>query len=648
MPNPFLEAALTYAIMDYRVFPCAPRGKRPITERGFKDATTDLEQIERWWTENPDANVAVATGDGLLVIDPDRRNGGDKTLETLEAAFGPLPRTCVAKTSDGIHIWLRYDGPKPPIRKSWPGVDFKHDGGYVVVAPSIHPSGVVYSFESFGEPARLPESWAAPMMTPEAPSQDEMSEDAIYTKCKEAVLALPECVSGSFGHNAILRAACEIARWGVPPAIAHAILREYNETKCFDKDGSLYPWDEADLKRKLKEGHRKALQAGEIGERLRGMKDAAELSGFDVVTAEAATAREVGPVLVNMQDVVAEETEWLWKDRIPQKAITLMAGDQGTGKTFIALDAAARVSTGTPWPDGSPCETGKVLLITAEDGVADTLKPRLVAMGANCENIIHLEIVRRKNPTTKKIDEAVFSLQDLKEFEEVHRRHPDIRLVAIDPIGSFTGGKTDAFRDNEVRAVLAPVALLARTYGFAVLVIAHSRKDASGKADDNVMGSRAFTAIARSVWHVLIDPDNKDRRLFLAGKCNLARQQPGLAYAIVGERMDAKLVWEREPIRMNANDGLAAAATHADKSRERGAASLSDAEAFLLEALSAGPRPTKEIEEEARNGHCISAMTLRRARKSIGVEAFRPSVPGPWYLRTFPEFTDLTNMENQS
>ena len=113
-------------------------------------------------------------------------------------------------------------------------------------------------------------------------------------------------------------------------------------------------------------------------------------------------------------------------------------------------------------------------------------------------------------------------------------RLPDCKLVVIDPIGSFLGNGTDAHRDNEVRGVLAPVAMLAEKHGPAVLVVAHRRKSAGSIADDLALGSRAFTGIARAVWHLTRDPDDKARRLLLPGKNNLAREGDGLAFSISG------------------------------------------------------------------------------------------------------------------
>jgi hypothetical protein len=224
----------------------------------------------------------------------------------------------------------------------------------------------------------------------------------------------------------------------------------------------------------------------------------------------------------------------------------------------------------------------------------------------------------------------MITLADVDAIESALARLADCRLVIVDPIGSFLGSGTDAHRDNEVRGVLAPIAALAEKYGPAVLVVAHRRKSAGTNADDTALGSRAFTGIARAVWHLTRDANNKDRRLLLPGKNNLADEGDGLAFSIVGE--PARIEWEPDPVNMNADDGLLA------ESQSRGkpgpdADVLSAATAWLDAALANGPRLAKELFDEWENGQRGSARTLRRAKQDLGVEAYRLEVPGPWWWR---------------
>jgi hypothetical protein len=176
LDNPRLAAALAYAARGWRIFAChsvqdgsctcgkpdcAHPGKHPLTRHGFKDATTDPQQIVRWWTDHPDANIAIATGavSGVIVVDEDPRHGGDLTLADLEAQHGKLPETAVSFTGGvGAHYFFRYLG--EPIRSGTgvlgPGLDIKSDGGYIIAPPSRHASGRDYEWEVSSHPDEVP------------------------------------------------------------------------------------------------------------------------------------------------------------------------------------------------------------------------------------------------------------------------------------------------------------------------------------------------------------------------------------------------------------------------------------------------------------------------------------------------------------
>lgn len=330
-----------------------------------------------------------------------------------------------------------------------------------------------------------------------------------------------------------------------------------------------------------------------------------------------------GPVLICMADIAPRPVSWLWPWRIPLGRITLLVGRPGEGKSFFTTDMAARISTGTPWPDASPCSRGSVLLLTAEDDPNDTIRPRLDAHHADVTRVHLLSAVRTAD------GERLLTLADVDAIGEVLARLGDCRLVVIDPVGSYLGGQTDSHRDNEVRAVLAPLAALAKAHRVAVVVVVHTRKAAAAIADDLAMGSRAFTGIARAVWHLRRDPDNKRRRLLLPGKSNLAAEGDGLAFAIDGE--PPRIVWERDPVTMTADDALAVEAER----RTPGPESAEQARAvdWLRNALAHGPRLATDLAQEWKHGQEGSKRTLDRAKLALEVESYRPEVPGPWWWR---------------
>lgn len=350
---------------------------------------------------------------------------------------------------------------------------------------------------------------------------------------------------------------------------------------------------------------------------------------------EIKNAALVGPHLQCLADVKPEPVRWLWESRIPLGRISLLVGMPGWGKSFLTTDLAARVSTGNDFPDGRRCRPGSVILVSGEDDPADTIRPRLDAHKADARRIHLLQAVNRIDAEGR-LQQGQFSLNDLPALEEAVGRVDDCRLLVIDPIGSFLGSKTDAHRDNEVRAVLAPVASLASQRGFAVVVVAHRRKGESKFADDVVLGSRAFTGIARVVWHLLRDPENADRRLLLPGKNNLAPEGTGLAFWIDG--VPPAICWEPDPVEMTADEALAAEAEKGKGQRGPTAHAETAAVGWLQDALGDGrSHPVKDLKAAAKEA-CLSWRNVERAGQKLCVESERHGFGGgfAWRMPTIP------------
>ena len=199
-----LDAALYYASMGLPVFPCQPRTKKPACANGFYDATTDKAIIRAWWSQNPDANVAMPTGKAsdLVAVDVDPRHGGDESLVDLTASHSPLPETAEALTGGGgRHIFVQHPGGRVPCSQSAiaPGVDIKGDGGYVVLPPSVHPDGGSYAWEFSSDiadvrPAPCPE-WLVALIrddteeTPHEPTSRPTDANAIPSGQRNSALA---------------------------------------------------------------------------------------------------------------------------------------------------------------------------------------------------------------------------------------------------------------------------------------------------------------------------------------------------------------------------------------------------------------------------------------------------------------------------
>lgn len=254
-------------------------------------------------------------------------------------------------------------------------------------------------------------------------------------------------------------------------------------------------------------------------------------------------------ITVRLSDVTAVPVEWLMPNRIPIGKLTLLAGMQKQGKSFLTMDLAARVSTGglIPCGDGARMPLGSVVLLSAEDDLDDTIKPRLILAEADTDKIHALTTVRQADGTL-----GPFSLSYLPHLERAILRFSDTKLVIIDPITHYIGSKVDDHKVAQLRALLGPLRDLASRRHVAVLVVTHFNKGASPSAMNRVIGSGGYTALARANWALFRDPKDPKRRLFLDAGTNLVEDPTGLAFRIVGGRVE----WEDSPVMMDANQAI--------------------------------------------------------------------------------------------
>lgn len=322
--------------------------------------------------------------------------------------------------------------------------------------------------------------------------------------------------------------------------------------------------------------------------------------------------------------VEPQEITWLWKFRFAVGKVSMLVGDPGLFKSGLALAIAATITRGAPWPDNSgTAPIGDVIMLSAEDDIADTIRPRLDAAGADVERVHVLTSVM--TPDAKRaIITRTFSLaDDLLLLEDLLKKMPNVRLVIIDPISAYLGGGLDSHNNSEVRAVLAPLADLAARRRIAVLVVSHLNKGGQSSAIYRASGSLAFVAAARSVYLITRDPDAPARRLFLVVKNNLAPEMPGLAYTITeSENGGPMIAWLPDPVDLRADDALLQSGGD-DFGRE-----LKEAADWLQQQLRDGPVASNVIQKAARE--CgISKRTLDRAKVRIHVRSEKEG-KGSW------------------
>ena len=358
-----------------------------------------------------------------------------------------------------------------------------------------------------------------------------------------------------------------------------------------------------------------------------GLNGAESLTSFEREEAPSSPppplAREL--TVTNAADVVILPVSWLWSGRFALGKLSLIAGEPGLGKSQLTAAVTAAVTTGTEWPcDGEPAPLGSVVILSAEDDASDTIVPRLKAAGADLARVHIVSAVKDVRDGNRV--ERSFNLQaDLDLLEQTTRGLGDVRLIIIDPITSYLG-KVDSHRNAEIRSVLEPVAQMAAQRGAAVIGITHFAKGGGTTAINRFIGSIGFIAAARAAFVVTRDPNSDDdaRRLFVPVKNNLAPLGDGLSFRIEQRMLGdsgiiaSLVVWGSDPVTQTADEILRA---NDDANGGGGGESpIAEAEAFLLEFLANGARPSGEIKAAALDG-AISWRTANRAKKNLGVKA---------------------------
>jgi hypothetical protein len=335
-------------------------------------------------------------------------------------------------------------------------------------------------------------------------------------------------------------------------------------------------------------------------------------------------------------DIAAQPVRWLWRKRIARGKVTMLAGHPGLGKSQIALDFAATVTTAGTWPDDACAERGSVIILSAEDDPADTIRPRLEAAGADLKRCHIIEAAQDAEGGNKPKRRTFSLVKDIPRLDAELRRIGDVALIIIDPISAYLD-QVDSHHNAEVRAVLAPLAELAGRRSIAIVAISHLRKSLAGDAVLQVTGSLAFAAAARAVYIIARDPDDPAHRLFLPAKNNLGDDRTGHAYRVEPVSLPngistCRIAWKPEPITMTADEALAP--------RDRGTANggrgrapkHNAAKQWLAGVLAAGPVPVATLRADAE-GAGYSWSTIRRAQDALGVTAEKAQFEGGWVWR---------------
>lgn len=301
--------------------------------------------------------------------------------------------------------------------------------------------------------------------------------------------------------------------------------------------------------------------------------------------------------LIHMEDVVSKEVEWLWYPYIPYGKITIIEGDPGEGKTTLVLKLAAALSRGLPLPcdDDKEYEPIHIIYQTAEDGIEDTIKPRLEKAGADCSMIRVIdETDKELSMTDDRLEQAIIETK--------------ARLIILDPIQAYIGATVDMHRANEIRPVLKHLGIIAEKHNCAIILIGHMNKASGSKSTYRGLGSIDIQATARSVLLVARLRDKPNIRIMAHDKSSLAP---------AGDAIGFEMTEDNGMVCIGPYDITIDELLSGDEGR--GKKKLDIAENFIKEYFGSNKViPSNEIMMEAAK-RSIKRNTLLSAKKKLGI-----------------------------
>lgn len=315
--------------------------------------------------------------------------------------------------------------------------------------------------------------------------------------------------------------------------------------------------------------------------------------------------------VIAVSQLVSLPVDWLWLDRLGRGKLAILDGDPGLGKSLVALDLCARLSTGRSFPDGAaPPAAANSVVLNGEDEPRDTIRPRLQALGADLERVFVLHREELDVGGLLRLPSQVGVLEEIL-------AHTRPALVVIDPITAFLEPSVVTSSDVVVRQSLLPLSQLARKYRCALLLIRHLNKIASHRSMYRGGGSIGFVAACRSAWLIARDPKTPDRCVLAQVKNNLAAPQPSLAYRVTPQPNAPPTLDWLGPVAWTADQLLAetSSAPPLITVRDR-------AQDFLADFLEASPRTSRQVWAAAQP-HGLSERTLRRAKRELEVRSVR-------------------------
>jgi hypothetical protein len=599
-----LDAALKLLKKGLSLLPVPYRSKKPKHSwKRFQAERPTEDEVKAWFANGP-SNYGIVTGalSRIAVIDCD-------SPEAAAYVEKKYPTSWIQTTSRGKQFLFRHPGGKVPTVAGLTldafKIDVRGDGGFIVGPNSVHPSGAVYTTNEpgwGGTPDDLP-VFPMEIFAAESRLADKLPHATAPSASLEELRDLLSRKDPNCGYDEWIRAGMSVHHESGGSEEGFALWNEWSARSPEKYKGS------EDLR-----SHWRSFGKSDNPVTIDSLRRTDTATPDEFLAGKSAAERVS---FTSAAEIEPQRIEWLWKPRIPIGNITMLDGDPGIGKSFITVRIAADVSRGR---DGF--SQGNVLWLSAEDGKADTIKPRLMAADADCGRIF--------------IADQPFTLDDTGTEllrGQIADKHP--LLVIIDPIFAYVGGETNTNADNEIRQILSPLKAIADKYRTAILCVRHLNKTGKEKAIYRGSGSMGITGAARSVLLAGYSVQDKSELAVVHIKCNIAEKAPPLGYKIVPYTADgietARLEWTGNS-EVQAEDILG---SEFNAVPEKPSA-VREAEDFLLRELRTGPRAFKALEIDARKWE-ISKRTLTRAKAMLGVESFKDGKKGwMWALPAEP------------
>ncbi len=577
-----LEAALDYQAKGFSVIPVGSDKKPLINWKEYQNKRATPEEIKEWIEKYPAMNIAIVTGriSGIVVVDIEKGGSSEGYPPTVTAKSG----------GGGVHLYYKHPGYEVPNGARVKELtDIRGDGGYVLAAPSVSDKG---EYEWIISPDDSDFSDWPVWITKTADTKENSNKKWLLGKDGVSEGSRNETAASFAGKilsnmDPILWESLgwdQLLNWNsknTPPLSERELRSVWNSIKRLHAQSSK---TQARNTPQIKYGKGKAI-------------------------------------VKCFTDIQSVPISWLWQGRIALGKLTMVAGDPGLGKSLVTATLAAHVSKGYAWPvDQSIPPTGDIILISAEDDPADTIKPRLEAAGADCTRIHVVEAIQEEVADAEsESGQHMFSFKrDIATLGDLLSSLPNCRLVIIDPISAYLDN-ADSNNNSDIRGLLAPLAELASKHKVAIILVSHLNKNSGGNASYRVMGSLAFTAAVRTAYIVTKDKENPERRLLMPLKNNIAKDKTGLAYSIVeAENGQPVIAWESEPVEITTEEALAFS-----QSTEQHTAT-DEAVDFLIDLLAKGPVKADEASKEAQKIG-ISSKPLRNARGKLGIKPKKSS-----------------------